>query len=38
MVKAAHERDLLGQQAVDFEERLDMGRLKKERLARLQGR
>ena len=36
MVKLGHERDLLGQNIVDFDERVDMARLKKERLARLQ--
>ena len=36
MVKASHELDLLGQANVDFEERVNIPRLKKERLARLQ--
>ncbi|MFQ5875940.1 MAG: M24 family metallopeptidase, partial [Dehalococcoidia bacterium] len=38
MVKAGHERDLLGQNIVDFDERVDMARLKRERLARLQAK
>lgn len=33
--KAPHEQDLLGQQIVDFEPRVDVARLKRERLARL---
>ena len=33
---AAHDRDLLGQDIVDFDERVDMTRLKRERLSRLQ--
>ena len=37
MVKLAHERDLVGQNVVDFDERVDASRLKRERLARLQG-
>jgi Xaa-Pro aminopeptidase len=37
MVKPAHERDLVGKNAVDFDERVDMDRLKRERLARIQG-
>ena len=36
MVKTGHQRDLLGQDIVDFDERVDVARLKKERLARLQ--
>ena len=36
MSKASHELDLLGQGIVDFEERLNVPRLKKERLQRLQ--
>lgn len=36
MHKAAHERDLLGQAAVDFDDRVDMARLKRQRLSRLQ--
>ena len=36
MVKVGHEMDLLGQDAVDFEERVNIPRLKKERLERLQ--
>ena len=36
MVKASHELDLLGQANVDFEERVNIPRLKKERLQRLQ--
>ena len=36
MSKASHELDLLGQDIVDFEERLNVPRLKKERLQRLQ--
>ena len=36
MVRTGHQRDLLGQEIVDFDERVDMERLKKERLARLQ--
>ena len=37
MAKLGHQRDLLGQNIVDFDERVDMARLKKERLERLQG-
>ena len=37
MAKDAHERDLVGQQVVDFEDRIDVARLKRDRLARLQG-
>ena len=37
MPKVAHEKDLVGQQVVDFEERVDVARLKRDRLARLQG-
>ncbi|MCH8089040.1 MAG: aminopeptidase P family protein [Chloroflexi bacterium] len=37
MVKLAHERDLVGQNVVDFDERVDASRLRRERLARLQG-
>ena len=36
MVKVGHEMDLLGQSIVDFEERVNIPRLKKERLERLQ--
>ncbi|MCH8087199.1 MAG: aminopeptidase P family protein [Chloroflexi bacterium] len=36
MVRTGHQRDLLGQEIVDFDERVDMERLKRERLARLQ--
>ena len=36
MVKIGHEMDLLGQDIVDFEERVNIPRLKRERLARLQ--
>ena len=36
MVKVGHEMDLLGQGIVDFEERVSIPRLKKERLERLQ--
>ena len=36
MVKVGHEMDLLGQAVVDFEERVNIPRLKKERLERLQ--
>ena len=36
MVKVGHEMDLLGQAVVDFEERVNIHRLKKERLERLQ--
>ena len=36
MYKLPHQRDLLGQDIVDFEERVDVSRLKRERLARLQ--
>ena len=36
MVKVGHEMDLLGQSVVDFEERVNIPRLKKERLERLQ--
>ena len=36
MVKVGHEMDLLGQNVVDFEERVNIPRLKKERLERLQ--
>ena len=36
MVKVGHEMDLLGQGIVDFEERVNIPRLKKERLERLQ--
>ena len=36
MVKASHQMDLLGQGIVDFEERVNIPRLKKERLERLQ--
>ena len=36
MAKLAHERDVLGQYVVDFEERVDMARLRRERLQRLQ--
>ena len=37
MVKLGHQRDLLGQNIVDFDEGVDMARLKRERLDRLQG-
>lgn len=37
MVRFGSQRDLLGQETVDFDERVDVARLKKERLARLQG-
>ena len=37
MVRFGSQRDLLGQEIVDFDERVDVKRLKKERLARLQG-
>ena len=37
MPKAAHEKDLVGQQMVDYEDRVDVARLKRDRLARLQG-
>ena len=36
MVKDGHQLDLLGQDVVDFEERVDIPRLKKERLERVQ--
>ena len=36
MVKVGHDMDLLGQDIVDFEERVNVGRLKRDRLARLQ--
>ena len=36
MVKALHERDLIGSHAVDFEERVDMKRLRRERIEKLQ--
>ena len=36
MVRAGHQLDLLGQGVVDFEERVNIPRLKKERLERLQ--
>jgi Xaa-Pro aminopeptidase len=36
MVKVGHQLDLLGQNVVDFEERVNIPRLKKERLERLQ--
>ena len=36
MVKLGHQRDLLGQNIVDFDEGVDMARLKKDRLERLQ--
>lgn len=36
MVKDRHQLDLLGQDVVDFEERVDIPRLKKERLERIQ--
>ena len=36
MVKVGHEMDLLGQNVVDFEERVNIPRLKEERLERLQ--
>ena len=36
MVKVGHEMDLLGQDIVDFEERVNIDRLKRDRLARLQ--
>ncbi|MBI3458078.1 MAG: aminopeptidase P family protein [Candidatus Rokubacteria bacterium] len=34
--KGTHPRDLVGQQIVDYEQRVDIARLKRERLARLQ--
>ena len=37
MPKLAHQKDLVGQQMVDFEDRVDVARLKRDRLARLQG-
>ena len=37
MPKAAHQKDLVGQQMVDYEDRVDVARLKRDRLARLQG-
>ena len=36
MVRFGSQRDLLGQETVDFDERVDVARLKRERLARLQ--
>ena len=36
MAKVAHQKDLVGQQVVDYEDRVDVARLKKDRLARLQ--
>ena len=36
MAKLRHQQDLLGQYVVDFDERVDVSRLKKERLGRLQ--
>lgn len=36
MTKPTHERDLVGQDIVDYEDRVDVARLKRERLARLQ--
>ena len=36
MVKALHQRDLIGGHAVDFEERVDMKRLRRERIEKLQ--
>ncbi|MFQ5873374.1 MAG: M24 family metallopeptidase, partial [Dehalococcoidia bacterium] len=36
MAKPAHERDLVGRHVVDFDERVDVPRLKRERLARVQ--
>ncbi len=36
MIRTGYQRDLLGQEIVDFDERVDMERLKRERLARLQ--
>ncbi len=36
MVKALHERDLVGTHVVDFEERVDMKRLRRDRIAKLQ--
>ena len=38
MVKVGHQLDLLGQNVVDFEERVNIPRLKKERLERLQAK
>lgn len=35
-IKSVHQRDLVGQQIVDYEPRVDVARLKRERLARLQ--
>ncbi|MFQ5874100.1 MAG: M24 family metallopeptidase, partial [Dehalococcoidia bacterium] len=36
MIRNAHERDLVGQKIVDFDERVDIPRLNRERLARVQ--
>lgn len=36
MVKALHERDLVGSHIVDFDERVDMKRLRRERIMKLQ--
>ncbi|MEE9324492.1 MAG: Xaa-Pro peptidase family protein [Dehalococcoidia bacterium] len=35
-VKEIHQRDLIGQQAVDYDERVDIRRLRRERIARIQ--
>ena len=35
MPKFGHQRDLLGQEIVDFDERVNIQRLKEERLAKL---
>ena len=34
--KQFHEKDVLGRQVVDFEERIDVQRMRRDRIARLQ--